>query len=79
MSITTEQLTPTANNWFSTSIEYEGLGRAEFSDPPGIVEGQAKVKFDEFGQSTIELVLSTGQKLSNLSKCNLLEAIRKIA
>ena len=57
MSINTEQLTPTASNWFSTDIMYEGLGRAEFSDPPGIIEGQAKVKFDEFGQSTIELLV----------------------
>lgn len=57
MSINTEQLTPTASNWFSTDIVYEGLGRAEFSDPPGIIKGQAKVKFDEFGQSSIEMVV----------------------
>lgn len=46
---------PPARDWLATVIEYEGRGRAEFSDPVGVLEGQVKVRFDEFGDSSIEM------------------------
>jgi hypothetical protein len=46
---------PTFKNWFEPSVDYSGYGRAEFSDPPGVIEGPTKVQFDESGKSTIEM------------------------
>ena len=46
---------PSPSNWFSTSVEYEGWGRAEFSDPKGSVEGETRVSFDESGEASIEM------------------------
>lgn len=46
---------PSPSDWFSTSTEYEGWGRAEFSDPKGSVEGETRVSFDESGEATIEM------------------------
>lgn len=48
-------IVPTPRDWLTTIIEYEGRGRAEFSDPEGVIEGQVKIRFDEFGESTIEM------------------------
>lgn len=36
-------------NWLPTSIEYEGRGRAEFSESEGWVEGPSTISFDERG------------------------------
>ena len=41
--------------WFSTDIEYEGWGRAEFSDPAGSLEGPVVVRSDELGVTSIEM------------------------
>ena len=43
------------SDWFSTSTEYVGRGRAEFHDPQGAVEGPVIARFDEFGESSIEM------------------------
>ena len=40
---------PVINDWFSANINYEGQGKAIFSNPPLVVEGYVKIKFDEFG------------------------------
>lgn len=48
---------PKLNNWFSTVIEYQGYGRAEFLDPHGVVEGPTTIRFDEFGESTVEMTV----------------------
>jgi hypothetical protein len=50
-----ENIPLTLNNWFSTEIVYEGRGRAVFLDPPGIIEGPARVQINENGSSNIEL------------------------
>src|SRR5687768_9645081 len=52
-----ETLTPTENNWFSTTVEYSGPARAEFTDPAGVATGRATVRFDESGRihSTFEI------------------------
>jgi hypothetical protein len=48
-------IVPTSRDWLTTVIEYEGRGRAEFSDPEGVLEGQVKIRFDEFGESSVEM------------------------
>lgn len=42
-------------DWLTTDIEYEGRGCAEFRDPEGVVEGHVTIRFDEFGESSIEM------------------------
>jgi hypothetical protein len=46
-----------ANRWFSTRVTYDGIGRAEFLDPSGFVEGPVSVHFDEFGESSVEMTV----------------------
>lgn len=46
---------PTPSDWFSTSPEYEGWGRAEFSDPQGSLEGPVEVRFDELGEASVQM------------------------
>lgn len=46
---------PSPSDWFATNVEYEGWGRAEFSDPEASVEGETRVSFDESGEATIEM------------------------
>lgn len=50
---------PTARDWLATVVEYEGRGRAEFSDPEGVLEGHVKIRFDEFGESSVEMDVET--------------------
>jgi hypothetical protein len=46
---------PVSSKWFGTEIEYEGWGRAEFSDPKGSLEGPVSIRFDELGGASIEM------------------------
>jgi hypothetical protein len=46
---------PSPSDWFSTSVEYEGWGRAEFADPEGSVEGLTRMSFNELGWASIEM------------------------
>jgi hypothetical protein len=41
------------NAWFSTKINYEGQGKAIFSNPPLVVEGYVKIQFDELGNQAV--------------------------
>lgn len=45
------QTKPVVNDWFTGTVDYSGGGRAEFSDPPGIIEGPTRVQFDEHGNA----------------------------
>lgn len=45
------------STWFSTQFEFNGRGRAEFLDPVGAVEGPTHIRFDEFGESSIEMTI----------------------
>ncbi len=47
---------PVPSDWFSADVEYEGWGRAEFSDPKGSLQGSVSIRFDETGEATIEMV-----------------------
>lgn len=44
------------NDWFSSRIEYEGPGHAEFFDPPGAVEGSTRVRINDRGTARIEWI-----------------------
>jgi len=55
MSFDPENILLIPNDWFSTDISYEGRGRAEFHDPPGTVEGAARIRIDESGTLSVEL------------------------
>lgn len=46
---------PTLNGWFSTTIEYEGWGRAEFADPPGVFEGPVEIHYNALGEADITM------------------------
>jgi hypothetical protein len=48
-------LHPAPSNWFHTAIEYEGLGRAEFLDPQGAAVGPVQIRFDEFGETFVQM------------------------
>jgi hypothetical protein len=50
MNFDIDKFSPSPNNWFEANIEYNGRGRAEFLDPKGTIEGNAKINFDEFGK-----------------------------
>jgi hypothetical protein len=56
----TNMFLPSPSEWFSTSVEYKGWGRAEFVDPRGSVEGATRVSFDECGEATIEMLPDPG-------------------
>jgi hypothetical protein len=55
MNFDPENIPIVLNDWFSTRIEYEGRGRAEFIDPPAAIEGSARVQINENGTSSIEM------------------------
>lgn len=55
MSFDPENILLVPSDWFSTDISYEGRGRAEFHDPPGTVEGAARIRIDESGTLSVEL------------------------
>lgn len=72
----TNKFLPSPSDWFSTSVEYEGWGRAEFSDPKGSVEGETRVSFDEFGEATIEMLPDPGTMKANRElRCGLTELL----
>lgn len=41
------------NEWFLSTVEYNGHGKAIFSDPILAVEGYVSIRFDEFGNQEI--------------------------
>ena len=57
MTIDLTSVTPNASNWFSSSVLYEGLGRAEFVEPAGVVEGHTIVRFDSEGNGHVEMAI----------------------
>jgi hypothetical protein len=57
MTFDMKSLTPKPNNWFQSEVTYEGLGRATFSSPAGVVEGHTKIEFSADGDSLIEMTI----------------------
>jgi hypothetical protein len=55
MSFDPEDIPLAPSDWFSTGISYEGLGRAEFQNPAGAVEGASRVRIDDSGTLSVEL------------------------
>jgi hypothetical protein len=71
---------PSPNNWFNANIEYDGHGRAEFSDPKGTLEGHVKIKFDEFRKQEITMDVESEEstvgsiiKLLHQNTCSFIE------
>jgi hypothetical protein len=60
------------NNWFATGGSYEGWGKAEFTDPPGMVEGPAQIVFDEFGTYEVTLDITPSSTETDMSVDRLL-------
>jgi hypothetical protein len=46
---------PESQDWLETSIKYEGQGKAEFTDPPGVVEGPAVVRVNPHGEQSVTI------------------------
>jgi len=59
MTFDLSHITPVPASWFAPTVEYEGHGKAIFANPKGTIEGPAKVRFDEFGESSVELEIKT--------------------
>jgi hypothetical protein len=48
-------LVSTPNTWLETRVRYEGAARAEFTSPPGVIEGPATVCFDAAGACRVRI------------------------
>src|SRR5919107_894527 len=57
MSFDPENIPLVPSDWFTSDVSYEGRGRAEFHDPAGAVEGEARVRVEEGGAARIELAV----------------------
>lgn len=55
MNFDPENIPIVLSDWFSPRINYEGLGRAEFLDPPGAIEGSTQIKTSESGTLSVEM------------------------
>ena len=82
MEFDLNEFIPSPINWFNANIEYNGHGRAEFSDPKVTLEGHVEIKFDEFWKKeiTMDVVFeeSTGSsiiKLLHQNTCSFIEVI----
>ena len=59
MNFDPSDISITPNQWFRPNVVYEGRGRAEFDDPSGSVEGPVVVRFNEYGQSSVQMTVET--------------------
>jgi hypothetical protein len=50
-------LVSTTNKWLETKIRYEGAARAEFTNPPGVIEGPATVCFNGAGACRVHITV----------------------
>ena len=57
MNVDLNDISITPNEWFHSNVVYEGRGRAEFEDPGGSVEGPVVVRFDEYGESNVQMTV----------------------
>lgn len=66
MKFDLDRFAPIPNNWFQANIEYQGRGHAEFLDPKGSVDGECKIKFDEFGKNEITMSVDSVNSERNI-------------
>lgn len=59
MVLDLQSLVPQPSNWFLPTIEYEGHGEAQFSDPSVLLEGRTIIRFSEDGQPSISMYLDS--------------------
>lgn len=55
MNFDPENIPIVLNDWFTTQVDYEGRGRAEFREPPGAIEGPTHVTISESGTLSVEM------------------------
>jgi hypothetical protein len=48
-------LVPTHQNWLQTRVQYMGAARAEFTNPPGAIEGPATVSVNSAGTCSVRI------------------------
>ena len=68
MEFDLNKFAPVPNDWFQANIEYTGYGRAEFLDPKGTVEGNVKIRFDDFGKNEITMDVVSVNSKQNIFK-----------
>src|SRR5215217_2797638 len=57
MNLDPNDISITPNEWFRSNVVYEGRGRAEFEEPSGTVEGPVVVRFNEYGESSVQMTV----------------------
>jgi hypothetical protein len=57
MTFDPTRLVCTPHNWLETQVLYEGTGRAEFTTPPGVIEGPATVRFNPAGACRVSITV----------------------
>jgi len=57
MNFDANNISITPNEWFRSNVVYEGRGRAEFEDPSGTVEGPVVVRFNEYGELSVQMTV----------------------
>jgi hypothetical protein len=55
MSFDPSTIVSTPNTWLETRVRYEGTARAEFTNPPGAIEGPATVCFNSAGACRVRI------------------------
>jgi hypothetical protein len=55
MTSDSEAINRAPRNWLEMSVKYGGWGKAEFTDPPGTVEGPALVHVNRFGEQRVTI------------------------
>lgn len=81
MSFKRNNRTVLPSEWFSANVEYEGQGYAELIKPQGtmeVVEGNVKIRFDEFGGSIVEMELKNQEEHVKLKSREYNIACRKL-
>jgi hypothetical protein len=55
MAIDPNPLLGTPTTWLQSRVQYEGTARAEFTNPPGTIEGPATVRFNSAGACRVRI------------------------
>jgi hypothetical protein len=55
MAFDPSKIVSTPNAWLETRVRYEGVARAEFINPPGVIEGQAAVCVNSAGRCRVRI------------------------
>jgi hypothetical protein len=59
MTFDPSTIVSTPRSWLETRVRYDGAGRAEFSNPPGVIEGPATVSINAAGSCRVRITLES--------------------